>query len=182
MAMLSAFSGRTMVQAQKDRRAEAEAREYLADWNKHADGGNLQAIKDMIADDLIGSKDQRERACLSISLHFFFFFSVVSPMGPVMDKITFANAVTADPKSDTSNVKKEIEIVEVLPLCDKYTLIRNKVTVTITGADGGNDTVFAGYTMGLLKRDAAGKYQLFRDMNTVTPQQPPQPQPTKEEE
>src|SRR5919204_3980125 len=122
---------------------ERAIHELVATWMSASQAGDVKTVLGLIADDALFMVPGRE------------------PFG----KEAFAAG-----SEEMKDVRMEgsSEIREVLVLGD-WAYLRNHITVTMT-PPGGEAVRRSGYTLTILRKDADGRWRLFRDANLLAPE------------
>jgi uncharacterized protein (TIGR02246 family) len=120
---------------------ERAIRDLVATWMKASEAGDLSTVFSLMADDVIFMVPDRE------------------PFG----KDAFCAASEA---MKNVSLKGTSDIREIKVLGD-WAYIRNYIDVTVTPS-GGDAVRRKGYTLSILRKQADGKWVLWRDANLVT--------------
>lgn len=120
------------------------------------------AIRDLIATWVAASKSGDTETVLSL-IHDDALFHVpgVQPFG----KVAFASA---SQQMRNLRFEGESEVLEV-QVCGDTAWCRTQLKMTMT-PPGGQPVRRAGYTLSILRKSPAGKWQLFRDANMLAVQ------------
>ncbi|HYZ34756.1 MAG TPA: SgcJ/EcaC family oxidoreductase [Crenalkalicoccus sp.] len=121
---------------------ERAIRDLVALWMRASQAGDLPTVLDLMTDDVVFTVAGRE------------------PFG----KQAFAEAAAAMPDLRFEGTS---EIVE-LQVLGEWAFIRNRLRITAMPA-GGSPVRRSGYTLTLLRRNAAGRWQVARDANLTMP-------------
>lgn len=126
---------------------EQSIRELVAEWHKAAAVGDLSKILNLMADDVV-------------------FYVVGQP--PMRGKETFAAAFRAAVQQVRIESTATIEEIQI---AGKFAHIANYLAVTMTPLHGGSIMRRSGYTLTILRKEADGRWVLYRDANMLTPEQ-----------
>jgi uncharacterized protein (TIGR02246 family) len=118
-----------------------------------------RAIRKLVEDWMIASKAGDHATLLSLMTDDVVF---MVPGQPPFGKEAFANRTVSphDPK-----IEGEAEIVELQVMGD-WALLRNRLRIAIIPKDQ-EPIVKSGYTLTILRKNAAGQWQLSRDANLL---------------
>ena len=119
---------------------ERAIRDMVATWMMASEAGDLSTVLSLMADDVIFMAPDRE------------------PFGKDAFRVT-SEAMKNVSLRGTSNIR-EIEVL------GDWAYIRNYIDVTLTPS-GGNAVRRKGYTLSILRKQADGKWLLWRDANLV---------------
>ena len=120
------------------------------------------AIRDLIANWLAASKAGNTEAVLNL-IHADALFHV--PGAPVFGKAAFA---AASEQMKNLRIEGDSEVLEI-EVCGDTAWCRTHLTIVVTPANG-QPVRRAGYTLSILRKSPAGKWQLFRDANLLAVQ------------
>jgi uncharacterized protein (TIGR02246 family) len=125
---------------------EQSIRELVADWQKAAAAGDLSKLLTLIAEDVV-------------------FYVVGQP--PMRGRETFAAAFRAAVQQVRLESTATIEEIQV---AGDFAHLANYLTVTMTPLHGGSIMRRSGYTLTILRKEADGRWVLYRDANMLTPE------------
>jgi uncharacterized protein (TIGR02246 family) len=120
---------------------ERAIRDLVATWMKASETGDVDTVLSLMADDVIFTVPGRE------------------PFG----KDAFR---TASKAMKNVSLKGTSDIREIKVLGD-WAFIRNYIEITVTPSGGGDAVRRKGYTLSILRKQADGKWVLWRDANLV---------------
>ncbi len=121
---------------------ERQIRNLVESWMTASKAGDLAALLELMTDDVV--------------------FMV--PGRPPFGKAEFT-AQSEGMQGASFEGRAEIEEIEIF---GPRAVIRNRIDVVLT-TPGGSPRRLSGYTMGLLRKEADGRWRLARDANLVTP-------------
>jgi uncharacterized protein (TIGR02246 family) len=119
---------------------EKAIRKLVDDWMAASKAGDKETVLDLVADDVV----------------------FITPFGPPFGKKEFAGARD---NSDMPSIDGRSEILE-MEVFGERAWIRNQIDIAIT-PPGGGATRMSGQTLTLLRKEADGKWRVFRDANFV---------------
>jgi uncharacterized protein (TIGR02246 family) len=122
---------------------EAAIRDLIATWLAASKAGDTETVLHLIDDDAL------------------FHVPGVQPFG----KAAFASA---SEQMKNLRIEGESQVLEI-EVCGDTAWCRTHLTMVVTPA-GGQPIRRAGYTLSILRRSPAGKWQLFRDANMLAVQ------------
>jgi uncharacterized protein (TIGR02246 family) len=120
---------------------ERAIRELVDSWMASSKAGDTEAVLDLMTDDVLFTVAGRE------------------PFG----KDAF-RAASESMRGVQLDGRAEIEEMEVI---GDRAWIRNRIELTLTPPEGG-PLLRSGYTLTILRKDADGRWRLFRDANLVS--------------
>jgi uncharacterized protein (TIGR02246 family) len=120
---------------------ERVIRELVAKWMKASETGDLDTVLSLMADDVIFTVPDRD------------------PFG----KEAF-RAASAAMKNVSLRGTSDIREIKVL---GDWAYIRNYIEITVSPPGGGDAVRRKGYTLSILRKQADGKWVLWRDANLV---------------
>jgi uncharacterized protein (TIGR02246 family) len=120
---------------------ERAIRDLVATWMKASETGDLNSVLSLMADDVIFTVPGRE------------------PFG----KEAFRAASEA---MKNVSLRGTSDIREIKVLGD-WAYIRNYIEIAVTPSGGGDAVRRKGYTLSILRKQADGKWLLWRDANLV---------------
>lgn len=120
---------------------EKAIRKLVSDWMEATKAGDKQTVLDLVADDVV----------------------FLTPFAPPFGKQEFAGAQGG---GDMPEIDGKSDILEMEVIGDRA-WIRNRIEVAVTPPGGGDTKKMSGQTLTLLRKEADGKWRLFRDANFV---------------
>ncbi len=121
---------------------ERAIRDLIDTWFAASQRGDVATVLDLMTDDVI--------------------FMV--PGRPPFGKEAFAAASQA-----MSNLRIEGSCdIQEIQVADGWAFLRNYLEISIQSADGGAPVRRSGYTLGVLRKEADGRWRLARDANLLT--------------
>jgi uncharacterized protein (TIGR02246 family) len=126
---------------------EDQIRELVSTWQAASKAGNVDAVLNLMADDVV----------------------FLVPGRPPMRKSEFATAARAQSSHGAPKLDGTTEIQEIKVVGD-WAFMWTRLTVVATPADGSPSMERAGHTLTVLKKEQ-GKWLLARDANLLAPVQ-----------
>lgn len=125
---------------------EKAIRDLVHTWMRATETGDVQAVLDLMTDDVIFMVPGRE------------------PFG----KEAFRNAAEDMKSGKTGGVRYEGESnIEEIKVLGDWAYIRNRLKVTTIPRDGTDPITRSGFTLTLLRKESDGKWRLARDANLL---------------
>ena len=122
---------------------EKAIRKLVDDWMAATKAGDKEAVLDLVADDVL------------------FLTAGQPPFG----KKEFAGAPG---NADMPQIDGKSDILEIEIIGDRA-WARSQLTIAVTPPGGGAAMKMSGQTLSLFRKEANGKWRLFRDANFVKP-------------
>lgn len=131
---------------QKDEQA---IRDMIQTWLRASAAGDVEKLLSMLAEDVVfllpGQPPMRGRD------EWAKHFRAVSPKFRIEGKAEV----------------QEVQVFGAMAYC------WTQLTVTMTPIAGGPPSMMSGYTLSILRKEAGGRWVIFRDANLLTPENPP---------
>jgi uncharacterized protein (TIGR02246 family) len=123
---------------------EKAIRKLVDDWMAATRAGDKDAVLDLIAEDVL----------------------FLTPNRPPFGKKEFAGSPD---NNDMPKIDGKCEILEIEILGDRA-WTRNQLAIEFMPPGGGKPMKMSGQTLSLYRKEADGKWRLFRDANFVKPE------------
>lgn len=124
---------------------ERAIRALVDTWLNATQAGDLETVLHLMSDDVV---------------------FLVAGQPPMIGKVAFTAAATAQPGGERPRFEGSSEIEELKVLGD-WAFMRTKLSVTMTPS-GGRSVTRSGYTLSILKKHE-GRWLLARDANLLAP-------------
>ena len=127
---------------------EQAIRDLVAEWQKAAAAGDLAKLLNLMAEDIV-------------------FYVVGQP--PMRGREAFAAGFRGVVERFRIESTATIEEIRIL---GNFAHFASRLTVTMTPVQGGSAMRRSGYTLTLMRKEADGRWVLYRDANMLTAEQP----------